>query len=114
LFVKTTSHYYGATTIDAAAVETASGVAMFHSIDPKTAVKTIYRRLPTNLAQEWRTPPLWGLSDSAPYLHDGRAETVLEAIAQHGGEAEGFTSATSPFRGRPAGDAGVFERLRAP
>src|SRR5262249_50924591 len=22
---------------------------------------------------EWRTPPLWGVADSAPYLHDGRA-----------------------------------------
>lgn len=37
---------------------------------------------------EWRTPPLWGLRDSAPYMHDGRAETVEEAIAWHGGEAE--------------------------
>jgi CxxC motif-containing protein (DUF1111 family) len=37
---------------------------------------------------EWRTPPLWGLRDSAPYLHDGRAETLEQAIALHGGEAE--------------------------
>jgi len=22
-------------------------------------------------AQEWRTPPLWGVRDSGPYLHDG-------------------------------------------
>jgi CxxC motif-containing protein (DUF1111 family) len=36
---------------------------------------------------EWRTPPLWGLRDSAPYLHDGRAKTLDEAIAKHGGEA---------------------------
>jgi CxxC motif-containing protein (DUF1111 family) len=36
---------------------------------------------------EWRTPPLWGLRDSAPYLHDGRAATVDEAIRLHGGEA---------------------------
>jgi CxxC motif-containing protein (DUF1111 family) len=35
---------------------------------------------------EWRTPPLWGLRDSAPYLHDGRAATVAEAVALHGGE----------------------------
>jgi CxxC motif-containing protein (DUF1111 family) len=38
--------------------------------------------------QEWRTPPLWGLRDSAPYLHDGRAQTVEQAIQYHGGEAE--------------------------
>lgn len=37
--------------------------------------------------QEWRTPPLWGVRDSAPYLHDGRAESLDQAIAFHGGEA---------------------------
>jgi CxxC motif-containing protein (DUF1111 family) len=37
--------------------------------------------------QEWRTPPLWGFRDSGPYLHDGRAATVEEAVAFHGGEA---------------------------
>ncbi len=37
---------------------------------------------------EWRTPPLWGVADSAPYLHDGRASTLDEAIRLHGGEAE--------------------------
>jgi CxxC motif-containing protein (DUF1111 family) len=37
--------------------------------------------------QEWRTPPLWGCRDSAPYLHDGRAKTLEQAIAFHGGEA---------------------------
>ena len=41
---------------------------------------------PTNVSQEWRTAPLWGLRDSAPYLHDGRAATVEEAIKLHGGE----------------------------
>jgi CxxC motif-containing protein (DUF1111 family) len=37
--------------------------------------------------QEWRTPPLWGFRDSGPYLHDGRADTLEQAIALHGGEA---------------------------
>ncbi len=35
----------------------------------------------------WRTPPLWGVADSAPYLHDGRAATLEEAIRLHGGQA---------------------------
>ncbi len=35
---------------------------------------------------EWRTPPLWGVADSAPYLHDGRAQTLPDAIAKHGGQ----------------------------
>lgn len=37
---------------------------------------------------EWRTPPLWGVADSAPYLHDGRAPTLQSAIIQHGGQGE--------------------------
>ena len=35
---------------------------------------------------EFRTQPLWGLRHHAPYLHDGRADTVDEAILAHGGE----------------------------
>ncbi|MCG8421682.1 MAG: hypothetical protein MJE77_27495 [Proteobacteria bacterium] len=33
------------------------------------------------------TRPLWGLAETAPYLHDGRAPTVHDAIRLHGGEA---------------------------
>jgi cytochrome c peroxidase len=43
----------------------------------------------SNTTQEWRTPPLWGVGDSAPYMHDGRAKTLLEAIAMHDGESAG-------------------------
>jgi CxxC motif-containing protein (DUF1111 family) len=37
---------------------------------------------------EWRTPPLWGVASSAPYLHDGRAATLRDAIAAHEGQAD--------------------------
>jgi CxxC motif-containing protein (DUF1111 family) len=37
---------------------------------------------------EWRTPPLWGVADSAPYMHDGRAETLEQAIRLHGGQGK--------------------------
>ena len=40
---------------------------------------------------EWRTPPLWGYRDSGPYLHDGRAETLDEAVALHQGQAAEVT-----------------------
>lgn len=47
-------------------------------------------------AEEWRTPPLWGLglskrSQGGQYflLHDGRATTIEQAIAAHGGEGKG-------------------------
>jgi CxxC motif-containing protein (DUF1111 family) len=36
---------------------------------------------------EMRTAPLWGLRARAPYLHDGRASTIMEAILLHDGEA---------------------------
>jgi CxxC motif-containing protein (DUF1111 family) len=36
--------------------------------------------------REWRTPPLWGFRDTAPYLHDGRARSLTEAVALHGGQ----------------------------
>ena len=44
---------------------------------------------------EWRTPPLWGYRDSGPYLHDGRAQNLEEAVALHGGQ--GQTSARRYF-----------------
>jgi hypothetical protein len=34
------------------------------------------------------TARLWGIADTAPYLHDGRATTLTEAIEFHGGEAQ--------------------------
>ena len=34
------------------------------------------------------TENLWGVGTTAPYLHDGRATTLAEAILLHGGEAE--------------------------
>jgi CxxC motif-containing protein (DUF1111 family) len=36
---------------------------------------------------EFRTQPLWGVRHSAPYLHDGRADTLDKAILMHDGEA---------------------------
>ena len=36
----------------------------------------------------YRTPPLWGIKDTAPYMHDGRAEDLPGAIAAHFGEAD--------------------------
>ncbi len=52
--------------------------------------ETFDEKLPNGLVvnkQMWLTRPLWGLASSAPYLHDGRAQTVEEAILAHGGEA---------------------------
>ena len=42
---------------------------------------------------EWRTAPLWGIGAAkvvnprTSYLHDGRADTLMDAVLWHGGEA---------------------------
>jgi hypothetical protein len=41
----------------------------------------------TRQNREFTTARLWGVADTAPYLHDGRATTLTEAILLHGGEA---------------------------
>lgn len=41
------------------------------------------------------TKELWGVGSTAPYLHDGRATTLQEAITFHGGEA---AAARASFR----------------
>lgn len=40
----------------------------------------------------YRTPPLWGVRDTAPYMHDGRAETLRDAITAHSSEASGVVA----------------------
>jgi CxxC motif-containing protein (DUF1111 family) len=45
---------------------------------------------------EWRTPPLLGLRHMQRYLHDGRAETIEQAIEMHGGpDSEGVSAAAA-------------------
>jgi CxxC motif-containing protein (DUF1111 family) len=61
--------------------------------------------------QEWRTPPLWGARDSGPYLHDGRADTLEQAIALHGGE--GRHTALRYFALSPGGRAEVIAFLKS-
>ena len=63
---------------------------------------------------EWRTSPLWGIGVTqtvlpyAKYLHDGRANTLEEAILWHGGEAEGSKQA---FVAMPEGDRQALIRF---
>ena len=39
------------------------------------------------------TRNLWGVGSTSPYLHDGRATTLTEAILEHGGEAQASRNA---------------------
>ena len=52
------------------------------------------------LQDEWKTPPLWGVADSAPYFHDGASPTLEVAIRRHKGDAEGVTHAFESARQR--------------
>lgn len=41
----------------------------------------------------YRTPPLWGIRTTPPYLHDGRASNLRTAIRLHDGEARATRNA---------------------
>lgn len=40
------------------------------------------------LANELRTPPLWGVGRQSLFLHDGSASSLEDAVLAHGGQAE--------------------------
>ena len=69
-------------------------------------------------SQEWGTPPLWGFRDSGPYLHDGRAETLDEAVAMHGGQGSGRPGGNVSSRSNtvepPSGSRAFLNTLAAP
>jgi CxxC motif-containing protein (DUF1111 family) len=50
---------------------------------------------------DFRTAPLWGLSRRNRFLHDGRSNTIEEAILRHGAEAQ---NARNDFVGLPQSD----------
>ena len=56
-----------------------------HKMGPRLA-ETFERGELAN--DEFTTARLWGIADTAPYLHDGRATTLFQAIEFHGGEAQ--------------------------
>ncbi|MEH6671879.1 di-heme oxidoreductase family protein [Halopseudomonas sp.] len=63
---------------------------------------------------EWRTPPLWGIglaqqiNPRSGFLHDGRAETLEQAILWHGGEAQ---ASADRYRAMPVEDRTALIRF---
>jgi len=51
------------------------------------------------LPDEWKTPPLWGVADSAPYFHDGGSPTLELAISRHRGDATNVIKAFEVLSG---------------
>lgn len=54
-----------------------------HDMGTANAARHVQRGVALN---DYLTPRLWGVADSAPYLHDGRAPSFDYAIAGHDGE----------------------------
>ncbi len=66
-------------------------------------------------SQEWKTPALWGVADSGPYLHDGSAATLKDAIARHQGDAKSVTAAYQKLSDADRAAVIAFlESLKAP
>ncbi len=65
---------------------------------------------PVTTEAEWRTAPLWGISQVGPYLHDGRAPTLRDAILLHGGEGSVSRTAFSALSATEQDD--ILEFLR--
>lgn len=64
---------------------------------------------------EWKTPPLWGVADSAPYFHDGRSPTLHDAILRHRGDAKSVSARYSKLSTQDQHALLAFLRtLRAP
>jgi CxxC motif-containing protein (DUF1111 family) len=81
----------------------------------RTLVNVSVEEIPSNPEREWKTSPLWGVRDSYPYLHDGRALTLEDAILQHGGEAErAATAFQQAAPGRQRDLISFLETLQAP
>jgi hypothetical protein len=72
-----------------------------HDMGEASAARHVQRGVPP---REYLTPRLWGVADSAPYLHDGRAPSLDYAIAGHGGEGAAARAAFAelPFEERGA------------
>jgi CxxC motif-containing protein (DUF1111 family) len=73
--------------------------------------------LPENhpLPDEWKTPPLWGVADSAPYFHDGASPTLESAIRRHQGDAASVTHTFNSLSNADrAAIIGFLKTLQAP
>ena len=83
-----------------------------HKMGPRLA-ETFERGELAN--DEFTTARLWGIADTAPYLHDGRATTLYQAIEFHGGEAQAARDAFLALNHVKQGRLlGFLKKLRVP
>jgi len=70
-----------------------------HEMGPSLADSKPFNQIS---ASQFVTPPLWGIADSAPYLHDGRAATLLDSVLLHGEGDD--TASVNAFKALTADD----------
>jgi len=67
-------------------------VPMYSDLKRHKLSAALYEDFETSRAQvdnqKFITARLWGIADTGPYLHDGRATSIYQAILLHGGEAK--------------------------
>lgn len=92
--------------------ESAGGYPVFlfsdlrrHDLGQENASQHVDAGVPRN---EWLTRPLWGLADSGPWMHDGTASSLDQAIERHGGEAAESREAFRALDREARGDLRVF------
>ncbi|HJL41700.1 MAG TPA: di-heme oxidoredictase family protein [Myxococcales bacterium LLY-WYZ-16_1] len=68
---------------------------LLHDMGPELADEVV---MEDASGSEFRTQPLWGIGAMAPYLHDGRADTLHDAIVWHGGEGSASRDAYLALR----------------
>ena len=73
-----------------------------HDMGPESAAMHVQRGV---ARREYLTPRLWGVADSGPYLHDGRAPSFDYAIAGHDGEG---AAARAAFQALPMAEQGAL------
>ena len=62
---------------------------------------------------QFLTRPLWGVADTGPWLHDGRAQSLMEAILLHDSPGSDATPVITAFKALPApSQADVVEFLK--
>src|SRR5262249_8396256 len=94
---------------------------LLHRIEDQTPefgyVRTPPAPLPDHIPRDgdWKTPPLWGVADSAPYFHDRASATLEAAILRHAADAKSVTRA---YRALPQNDQAALvtflRSLKAP
>jgi hypothetical protein len=76
-----------------------------HDMGPVNAARHVQRGVALN---DYLTPRLWGIADSAPYLHDGRAPSFDYAIAGHDGEGAAARAAFATLSFEDKGGLRVY------